>query len=146
MSLDVYLINSLEEKLSEWKEKKQASLKEAGSMIGLIPIIKQYYDDRIPAEQEELYWANITHNLSAMADQCGIYKHLWRPEEIDIKKASQLIEPLKEAVIKLKENPDQYKLLNPKNKWGSYEGFLLFVEAYLKACIDFPNASVRTTR
>jgi len=34
-----------------------------------------------------VYDANITHNLGAMAEAAGIYKHLWRPEEIGITKA-----------------------------------------------------------
>lgn len=27
-----------------------------------------------------IFSANITHNLNAMAEAAGIYKHLWRPE------------------------------------------------------------------
>ena len=30
-----------------------------------------------------------------MADEAGIYKYLWSPEEIGITKAEQFIEPLK---------------------------------------------------
>ncbi len=30
-------------------------------------------------QTEELYDSNITHNLCAMAEAAGIYKHLWRP-------------------------------------------------------------------
>lgn len=146
MSLDVYLINSLEEKLSQWKERKQASIKEAGSMIGLIPMIEEYYDNRLPEEQEELYWANITHNLGAMAKAAEIYQHLWRPDEIGITKAFQLIEPLKEGLKKLKENPHQYKFFNATNGWGTYEHFIPFVEAYLTACIEFPDATVKISR
>ena len=29
---------------------------------------------------DELYSANITHNLTGMADAAGIYMHLWRPQ------------------------------------------------------------------
>ena len=38
-------------------------------------------------EPEGAYSANITHNLGKMAEEAGIYKHLWRPEEIGITKA-----------------------------------------------------------
>jgi len=41
-----------------------------------------------------VYDANITHNLGEMADEAGVYKHLWRPEEIGLTKAAELIEPL----------------------------------------------------
>ena len=53
----------------------------------------------------EVYWANITHNLNSMADEAGIYKHLWRPEEIEITKAHELIEPLRTAIDAMKAEP-----------------------------------------
>jgi hypothetical protein len=39
----------------------------------------------------EVYSDNITHNLGEMADAAGIYKALWRPEEIGITKAAELV-------------------------------------------------------
>lgn len=35
-------------------------------------------------ERPCLYDANITHNLNRMADEAGIYEHVWRPEEIGV--------------------------------------------------------------
>jgi hypothetical protein len=35
-------------KMEEWQNKRSKSLKEAGSMKGLIPLIKAYYDDKKP--------------------------------------------------------------------------------------------------
>lgn len=32
----------------------------------------------------EVFSANITHNLGAMAEAAGIYRHLWRPEEVGV--------------------------------------------------------------
>lgn len=49
----------------------------------------------------EVYDANITHNLNTMAEEAGIYKHLWRPEELGITKAKDLIEPLAEGLAKM---------------------------------------------
>ena len=34
------------------------------------------------AEGREVFSANITHNLGAMAKEAGIYMHLWRPDEL----------------------------------------------------------------
>ena len=42
-------------------------------------------------EGEKIYWANITHNLNKMAGEAGIYEALWRPEEIGVKVAADLI-------------------------------------------------------
>ena len=94
----------------------------------------------------EVYSRNITHNLTEMAEVAMIYKHLWRPEEIGISKAGQLIEPLTNGLKVLKENPAVYKKFEPANGWGTYEGLVEFVEDYLKACIEHPNADVRVLR
>jgi hypothetical protein len=94
----------------------------------------------------EVFWANITHNLTKMADKAGIYKHLWRPDEIGIKKAKELIEPLEKGLTKLKAHPDYYKHFNSPNGWGMYEHFVPFVEKYLQACKDHPDADVSVSR
>lgn len=95
---------------------------------------------------EDIFSYNITHNLRSMAEEAGIYKELWRPEEIPIEKAGELIEPLKKGLILLKTNPDRFKKLNPENGWGTYEGLVKFVENYLEACIVWPDAKVRASR
>lgn len=94
----------------------------------------------------EVYWANITHNLSAMAEEAGIYKHLWRPEELEITKAAQLIEPLKAGLALLKADPERFRKHNAVNGWGLYEHFVPFVEKYLAACVESPDADVRISR
>lgn len=59
-------------------------------------------------EDRHVYSANITHNLNTMAKEAGIYKHLWRPEEIGITKASQLIEPLVAGLNALIADPEKF--------------------------------------
>lgn len=93
-----------------------------------------------------IYSRNITHNLNKMADEAGIYKHLWRPEEIDITKAAQLIEPLREGMALLLSDPERFKKFDPQNKWGDYDGLVDFVREYLAACEENPNASVSVSR
>lgn len=97
-------------------------------------------------ETNECYSANITHNLNAMAAEAGIYKHLWRPEEIGISKAAQLIEPLRVGLALLKADPPRFKKHNPPNGWGDYDGFVEFVEKYLAACEQNPTADVGASR
>ncbi len=94
----------------------------------------------------QLYDANITHNLTTMADTAGIYSHLWRPDEIEITNAGQLIEPLTKGLESLKSDPAKFAKHNPKNGWGSYEGLVAFVEHYLAACEAHPKATVRVSR
>jgi len=94
----------------------------------------------------EVYWANITHNLNRMAEAAGIYKELWRPEEIGITKAAQLIDPLRAGLERLKADPEKYEAYNAANGWGMYKHFVPFVEKYLQACIDNPDADVSVSR
>lgn len=95
---------------------------------GRDPVIMQ------DTEESEVYSANITHNLGRMAEEAGIYRVLWRPEEIGIEKAW------------LKRRPDHFKAFNPSNGWGSYEGLCSFVGDYLAACEQYPAATVHVSR
>lgn len=94
----------------------------------------------------ELYSANITHNLNTMAENAGIYKHLWRPDEIGISRAVELIAPLAEGLARLKAAPSHFKQWDAPNGWGLYEHFVPFVEKYLAACREHPQALVRVWR
>lgn len=102
--------------------------------------------EHLMEDSEQFYSANITHNLNAMADAAGIYKQIWRPEEIGITKAAQLIEPLRSGLALLKSDPKKFQSFNPKNGWGAYEFFVPFVESYLIACEQNPEADVKVWR
>jgi hypothetical protein len=100
----------------------------------------------IERTREVLFEANITHNLGPMAAEAGIYDALWRPEEVGIHKARQLIKPLTNGLAFMKESPKKCKRHNPSNGWGSYEVFVPWVERYLEACQRFPDAKVSAER
>lgn len=89
---------------------------------------------------------NITHNLGRMAREAGIYQYLWRPEELGITRASQLIDPLEQGLLSLEADPSFYRAYNPKNGWGKYENLLAFVRDYLNACIEYPDAEISVNR
>lgn len=74
------------------------------------------------------------------------YKHLWRPEEVGVSTAAQLIEPLRDGLELLRAYPDRFKKLNPPNGWGTYDGLVHFVEQYLKACEANPSATIEVSR
>lgn len=93
-----------------------------------------------------IFSLNITHNLNKMAEEAGIYKHLWRPDEIEITHAHQLIAPLKAGLELLKSDPKRFKKFNPSNGWGEYAGLVSFVEQYLAACEENPDALVDVSR
>ena len=94
----------------------------------------------------EVYSANITHNLGKMAKEAGIYEYLWRPEELGITKASELIKPLTDGYELLVNDPEKFKQYDSPNGWGKYEHFLPFVKQYIDACFANPYAEVKVSR
>ena len=94
----------------------------------------------------EHYSRGITHNLGRMAEEAGIYKAIWRPEEIGIERAEQLIPLLQAGYTKLAADPGYYKQFDAPNKWGVYDDFLPFVKSYLDACKKFPKTRVFAER
>jgi hypothetical protein len=95
---------------------------------------------------EELYKANITHNLNKMAEEAGIYQALWHPDEIGITRAKQLILPLQQAIASMMMSADYYRKFDSPNGWGTYDNFLPWLEKLLKACEEYPEARVEVDR
>jgi hypothetical protein len=95
---------------------------------------------------KEVYTANITHNLGKMAEEAGIYKALWRPEEEGYYLAKDLIEPLTKGLALLISDPERFKAFDSPNGWGMYEHFVPFVAKYLEACAANPDARVEVNR
>jgi len=110
------------------------------------PQICPHCGGKLSDDETCLFSDNVTHNLTKMADMAGIYKHLWRPDELDINRAGQLIEPLRLGLDKLEAEPQAFKEYNPANGWGSYEGLVSFVRSYMEACIANPAARVSVSR
>lgn len=96
--------------------------------------------------KDELYWANITHNLNSMAEAAGIYTACWRPDEGNFKKAKDIIEPLRAGLAALKADPEKFEKYNASNGWGLYENFVPWVEKYLAACEEYSEANIRVSR
>src|SRR5882757_838227 len=129
MSLDVYLVvdepvaqeggsgifvrqngQTVEISRAEWDEK--------------FPDREPYIAPLPPRESPEVFEANITHSLNDMAGEAGIYECLWRPDEIGITKAAELIDPLRAGIALMKSDPPRFEKHNPTNGWGSYEVFV----------------------
>lgn len=149
MSLDVYL--EVDEPIH--RQSSGIFIRENGSMR---EISRAEWDERNPGHEPTtcerapetccVYEANITHNLGNMAGDAGIYGYLWRPEEVGIETAGQLVEPLRAGLARLRGDPVTFRQHNPSNGWGDYDGLVRFVSAYLAACEEYPNARVRASR
>jgi hypothetical protein len=96
--------------------------------------------------ETEVFEANITHNLGTMAAEAGIYRHVWRPEEINITTAGELIEPLEKAIEDMEARPDHYQQFDCFNGWGTYDDFLPWLKKYLEACRNNQDARIEACR
>lgn len=92
------------------------------------------------------YSANITHNLSKMADAAGIYYAVWRPEEIGAKFAKDISPIIEKGLVELITNPSKYRAYNPSNNWGSYEKLVIWVADYLEALKLNPESEIKVSR
>lgn len=97
-------------------------------------------------DTEYLYDANITHNLGTMANKAGIYYALWRPDEKGWKLAKDITPILEKGLADLKARPVYFQKFNAENGWGLYEHFVPFVEKYLEACKEYPEAVIAVSR
>jgi hypothetical protein len=111
---------------------------------GREPVVLRAADE--DEDGSEVFHRNITHNVSDMADAAGLYDCMWRPEQHGIETAQQLIEPLKAGLALLQQQPARFEAMNPPNGWGSYDGLVSFVSAYLQAATQYPTAKVRASR
>lgn len=102
-------------------------------------------DVTLTKDGAEVYSANITHNLSAMAQRVGVYEWLWLEDFFTIK-ARHLILPLSTAIRSMVDCYDYLQQFNPENGWGDYHGFLKFIQEYRDACERFPDADVSVSR
>ena len=95
----------------------------------------------------EVFEVSYTHNCNKMAAEAGIYEYVWRSDECeDVAKTGDLIEPLRNGIKLMEDEPQRFIALNPENGWGSYDTFLPWLLKYLQACIENPNASIYVGR
>ncbi len=149
MSLDVYLIEA-----EQHIEPHRAIFIRDGGQSK--EVTREEWDARNPGREPvtidiggddgTVHTENITHNLNTMADEAGIYKHLWRPDEIGVTKATQLVEPLDACLRLLRSDRTRFEKFNPSNGWGNYDLLVGFIERYLEACRENPDAAVEVSR
>ena len=115
--------------------------------------------------RECLFDANITHNLGEMAYKAGIYDACWRPyrlhknyipsevyedeskfEKSVVMKAKDILPLLEKGYCELKAKPEYFEQFNSDNGWGLYKNFLPWVEKYLNACKNYPDAIIEVRR
>ena len=131
--------------------KKDVNVQEIRDSISNLYEKKQAIQDDIEQledayEDAKIGDFNITHNLNKMAEAAGLYEVLWRPEEIGITSASQMIPLLEKGLKELEANPVKYKAFNPSNGYGNYNNLVNFCYETLKLCREYPDAIVEACR
>lgn len=96
--------------------------------------------------REEPYWsANITHNLTEMAENIPIFHNntfttlyyvCWRPEEIGVKTVGDVLPLLIQGLHYMIDHRKELEKYNAPNGWGTYNGFMKFLLNYKQACED----------
>lgn len=152
MSLDVYFRMPEFAKLPK-EERTGIFLRDEGVTQ---QITREEWDRRFPNLDPSLYEVceddgtvfslNITHNLVEMAQEAGLYEALWRPEEIGVSTASDLIPKLENGLVTLIFEKERLLPFRPDNKWGSHDALLWFVRECLRAAQKFPSAEVISCR
>jgi len=109
--------------------------------------------DLMVTKPVSVFTQNITHNLNKMAmvveltNGMTLYDVMWRPDEQQgLKYARDIAGLLDEAWNILLSDPDKFKIFNPSNGWGSYDGLVNFVYNYRNACWDNPDAELSVSR
>ena len=97
-------------------------------------------------QEDHVFEANITHNLNVMAGKAGIYEACWCPEEIGANKAKDIIGILKKGLQDMKRRPEYYAQFDSSNGWGTYSDFIPWIESYLNACKEHPEAKLNVSR
>lgn len=98
-------------------------------------------NDKHDFRMEDDWWGNITHNLAEMASHIPVgdtdlYKACWRPEEIGIKTAGEVLPLLKEGIRYMVDHRKELLEYESPNGWGTYNGFMKFLLNYKQACED----------
>jgi hypothetical protein len=67
-------------------------------------------------------------------------------EEANPVRAYEVIAIIENGLEDMKARPEHYEKFNSPNGWGTYKYFVPFVENYLVACKQYPEAMVEVWR
>lgn len=98
-------------------------------------------DINITAKREiEIYEGNVTYNLADMYYKCIDKEEGFR--KLDGMNCKQALLIINNAIQDMLNNSDEYRKLNPKNGWGSYEGLLKVLQDLRACCENNPDGKI----
>jgi hypothetical protein len=80
---------------------------------------------------------NYTYNIRPMLVLAGCTF-----QSIDGKSAAEAATMLERALNVMRNNPDDFRKLNPANGWGDYDNFRVALEELLSWMLRYPKATV----
>jgi hypothetical protein len=99
-------------------------------------------DISITAKREiEIYEANVTYNLADMYYKCIDTEKGYK--KLDGMNCKDALPILNGAILDMLSNADEYRKLNPKNGWGSYEGLLKQMQEMRSCCESNPDGIIQ---
>ena len=84
---------------------------------------------------------NYTYNVSPMYYKAFERKGGFR--SLDGMRVKKAIPILERAIQRMKDDPKQYKKMNPENGWGDYEGALEYLMDILDGCKKHPKTIIK---
>lgn len=100
----------------------------------------------LSVDGQDVFSANITHNLAEMAREAGMYEALWRPDEIACVRAKEIEAFVAAGLADMVRRPTHYEQFDAQNGWGLYRDFLPWVAKYLEAIRKYPEAVIWISR
>ena len=92
---------------------------------------KKWMDDEVDV-------GNMTYNVSPMYGKAmGL-----TISDLNGKKCKEVIPILKKGIKEMTNNPKVYKLMNPPNRWGSYDTAISFLKRILEYCEKCPDYKI----
>ncbi len=83
---------------------------------------------------------NVTYNLGPMLREAGME---WK--DFTSLEPPALAKRLTATIAELESRPDRYRMLNPANGWGNYEGLLKSLRDVLAALVDPENVDPKVS-
>lgn len=146
MSLDITI---------KFKEPKKLNYNDTHAACGsTMAMVSDAY-----AEESDEWHTNITHNMTSMAQEVPVFYHnkgeewsttlyaiVWRADEIQADNTTCVGEALIGAIKYMVEHRKELLKFNPKNGWGNYDSFLLWLIIYKEMCEDNPDCKILLSR
>jgi hypothetical protein len=98
--------------------------------------VKLMQDDSIVFDKD------LTANLLTMAREADLEQAIWNPEIIGAFQAGDVLPHLIKGVKELIGDSEKYQQYNPSNGWGTYFTLVVFVQRYIAACLNNPEAQI----